>query len=481
MGIGYRDLREWLSRAEEMDDVRAAKTIDLKEGVGRIAEVSASTENGPAILLDEFAGYQKGYRILLNPFGTTRLIGLSFGWPTLEGTRLDLLDYFKKRLEKLTLVPPRYVDEGPVFENVMVGDEVNLSRFPVPKWHPEDGGSYIGTGCLVITKDPDEGWINLGTYRNMLHDSKTVGFYISPGHHGRIHRDKYFSRGQACPVAIVFGSDPLLFTSGMIELPWGTSEYDWVGGWREAPVDVIKGQITGLPIPAHAEIVIEGFSYPDKMREEGPFGEWTGYYASGARDEYYVEVKALYHRNNPILLGMPPQKPPYDADKARQYVKSALLIQQLARHGIPGVSSAWCYGLGGCRLLIVVAIKQRYLGHARQAGHAAYSSPIASYLGRYVVVVDDDIDPSDLNDVMWAVLTRSDPATSIDIITRANSGPLDPRIPPEDRLAGRYCNSRAIIDATRPFEWKDKFPSPVQPGLDWRNESRKRFAFLFGR
>jgi 4-hydroxy-3-polyprenylbenzoate decarboxylase len=464
-----------------MGDVRGAKGIDLKEDVGRIAEVSASTENGPAILLDEFKGYQKGYRILLNPFGTIRLIGWSFGWPTLEGSRLELLEHFKERLGKMTLVPPQYVDKGPVLENVMTGDEVDLSRFPVPQWHPEDGGPYIGTGCLVITRDPDEGWVNLGTYRNMLQDSKTVGFYISPGHHGWIQRQKYFSRGQPCPVAIVLGSDPLLFTSGMIELPWGTSEYDWVGGWRGGPVEVMKGQVTGLPIPAHAEIVIEGFSYPDKLRWEGPFGEWTGYYASGARDEYYVEVKALYHRNNPILLGMPPQKPPYDADKARQYVKSALLIQQLARHGIPGISAAWCYGLGGCRLLMVVAIKQQYLGHARQVGHAAYTSPVANYLGRFVIVVDDDIDPSDLNDVMWAVLTRSDPATSIDFVTRANSGPLDPRISPEDRLAGRYCNSRAIIDATKPFEWKDKFPRSVRPSLEWRQESRKRFGSLFER
>ena len=101
MEIGYKDLREWLARAETMGEVRVEKSIDLKEDVGRIAEVSASTENGPAIILDEFEGYQKGYRILLNPFGTTKLIGWSYGWPAPNGTRLELLDYLKKALQNL--------------------------------------------------------------------------------------------------------------------------------------------------------------------------------------------------------------------------------------------------------------------------------------------------------------------------------------------------------------------------------------------
>jgi len=478
MDIGYKDLREWLSQVEELGELRVAKSIDLKEDVGRIAEVSVSTEAGAAILLDEFEGYEKGYRILLNPFGTTRRVAWTFGFP-LDVDRLKLLEHFKSRLEKIELIPPKYVETGPIFENRMVGKEVDLLRFPVPKWHRDDGGLYIGTGCIVITRDPDEGWVNLGTYRNQLHDEKTVGFYISSGHHGRIHRDKYFSRGEPCPVAVVFGSDPLIFTSGMTELPWGISEYDWVGGWRGEPVEVIKGPITGLPIPANAEIVIEGFSYPGKTKFEGPFGEWTGYYASGARDEPYIEVRALYFRNDPILLGIPPQKPPYDADKGRQYIKSALLVQQLKRQGIPGITDAWCYGLGGCRLFVVVAIKQQYCGHSRQVGHAAYTSTIANYAGRYVVVVDDDIDVTDLNDVMWAILTRSDPATSIDIVHRATSTLLDPRISPEDRASGRFFNSRAIIDATKPFEWRDQFPKPVRPDPEYRKESREKFGHLF--
>ncbi|HOP47629.1 MAG TPA: UbiD family decarboxylase [Desulfobacteraceae bacterium] len=477
MGTEYEDLREWIQKAQSMGEIKTTKAIEL-EDVGRISELSTNFESAPAIILDEFPGYKPGHRILINPYGSTRRMCLSFGFQT-DLDRIELLEGFKKRVTDVPLLPPEVVDTGPILENCLEGNDVDLHRFPVPKWHLGDAGPYIGTGCLVITRDRDEGWVNLAPYRNQLHDKQTVGFYVSRGHHGWAHRDKYFNRGEPCPVAVTFGCDPLLFSAGMTELPWGVCEYDWAGGWREKPIKVVKGPVTGLPIPAHAEIVIEGFSYPGKTKMEGPFGEWTGYYASDRREEPFIEVQAVYFRNDPILLAMPPQKPPYDADKGRQYIKSAQLYNYLTQLGIPGISNAWCYGLGGCRLLVAVAINQQYCGHSRQVGHAAYATPIANYAGRYVVVVDDDIDVTDINDVMWALLTRSDPATSIDIVERATSTPLDPRMSPEDKTAGLFFNSRAIIDATKPFEWKDQFPMVVRPDSEYRRESMKKYGHLF--
>ncbi|HVN23379.1 MAG TPA: UbiD family decarboxylase [Syntrophorhabdales bacterium] len=478
MNVQYNDLREWLARVEEMGELKRVSGVRLEEDVGRIAELSASTDQGPALMLSGFSGYEQGYSILLNPFGTTRMIAFTFGFPE-EKDRLKLLEHFSDRIDKLQLLPPKYVDGGPLLENVATGSKVDLMKFPVPKWHKDDGGPYIGTGCLVITRDPDSGSVNVAPYRSQLHDRKSVGFYSLPGHHGRAHRDKFYGRGEPCPVAMVFGSDPLLFTGGMAELPYGTCEFDWIGGWRGEPLEVIKGPVTGLPIPARAEIAIEGFSYPGRAKYEGPFGEFTGYYASGAQDEPFVDVEAVYHRNDPVLLGMPPMKPPYDADKARQYLQSAILLQQLRRQGIRGISSAWCFGVGGCRFLVVVGIDQQYFGHSRQVGHAAYTTTVANIGGKIVIVVDDDIDVSDLNDVMWAVLTRSDPATSIDIVPRATSWALDPRLSPEDRAARRFFNSRAIIDATKPYEWKDQFPKPVRSDIQYRHETERLFGHLF--
>src|SRR5512143_184824 len=170
----------------------------------------------------------------------------------------QLSEAFTEAFQETKAIPYEFVDDGPILENVQMGDDVNVLSFPSPLWHELDGGRYIGTGSYNITQDPDEGWVNLGTYRVMVQDEKTVGFYISPGKHGRIHRDKYISRQKPMPAAIVVGGDPLLFLMTCSEIAYGTSEYDVAGGLRGKPYQVIKGKITGLPIPANAEIVLEG-------------------------------------------------------------------------------------------------------------------------------------------------------------------------------------------------------------------------------
>src|SRR5690606_12611153 len=137
-----------------------------------------------------------------------------------------------------------------------------------PKWHEHDGCRYIGTGCVVIQKDPDSGWVNLGTYRVAVHDETTAGLYISPGKHGRRIMEKYWAKGEACPVAISVGQEPMLFIVSGLEAPEGVSEYDVVGGLRGEPTQVIESEFTGLPIPATAEIVIEGEVPPGETREE---------------------------------------------------------------------------------------------------------------------------------------------------------------------------------------------------------------------
>jgi 4-hydroxy-3-polyprenylbenzoate decarboxylase len=248
---------------------------------------------------------------------------------------------------------------------------------------------------------------------------------------------------------------------------------------RGSAVEVIKGPVTGLPLPANAEIIIEGFIEPDNMRTEGPFGEWTGYYATGAAQEPVIDVKAIYHRNEPILLGCVPERPPDEICRYRAIVRSALLRENIEKAGVPAVTAAWAHEVGNARLLLAVAINQRYPGHAKQAGHIAAMCHVGAYCGRYVIVVDDDINVSDINEVLWALLTRSDPATSIDIIRNAWSTPLDPRIEPEKRAVGDYTNSRAVIDACRPFHWRDKFPEVNMPSPEDKALALRKFGHLF--
>lgn len=469
----YTDLRDWLRSIDAMGELRHVEGATWQEDIGRITEMLHHTEESPAVLFDAIPGYPKGYRLLVNPLGARRRLAFTLGMD-LQISTMDLIDAWEQRVDKIEPVPVSEVAGGPILENVLEGDAIDLFKFPTPKWHDLDGGRYIGTAVADVTRDPDSGWINFGTYRVMIHDRNHGGLYISPGKHGRLHRDKYFSRGEAMPVLCLVGMDPMLFLASCLEVPLGVSEYEWAGAVKGQPVEIVRGRHTGLPIPAHAEIVIEGFVHPNARLMEGPFGEWTGYYASGSREEPVIDVKAIYHRNDPILMGCPPEKPPYEAHHFRKYLRSGLLRKALKDAGVPGIVGAYCHPVGGCRLLYVVAIKQMYPGHAKQAAALASQVRAGAYLNRMVVVVDEDIDITDLSDVMWAVLTRADPERDYDIIRRCWSGPLDPAIHPDNK----GFNSRVIIDATRPWEWKDRFPIAIGPDPEYKRQTRETWGWL---
>jgi len=473
--VGYSDAREWIDQAKDIGELKVIEGADTNLEVGTMAQIDAKNE-GPALLFDKLKGYGDGFRILTNFMANIKLFNLSFGVP-IENSIQESVEALKVKAgewtEKAKDFPANVVTSGPILENVEEGDKIDLEKFPVPLWHEMDGGRYIGTGVGVVTRDPDTGELNVGTYRVQLHDSQTVGFYISPGKHGRMHRDKYFSRGEPCPVVMIFGFDPLSFALSASEIPSGIFELNYLGAIRGEPVHVIEGQVTGLPIPANAEIAIEGFADLKETRVEGPFGEWTGYYASAAREEPFIKIARLYHRNDPILLGSPPSKGAYSEFAFfRSVWRSALLYSEIERAGIPEVKGVWCPPFGGSRLFIIVSIKQSYPGHATEVAHIASQTRAGAYLGKYVVVVDDDIDPYDVDDVMWALSTRSDPM-EIDIIKRAWSGPLDPRI---RKPTDSYHNSRGIIYAVKPYEWFDEFPSTAVASEELRKEAFSKWA-----
>jgi len=475
--LGYDDLRTWLAEAEKMGEVRVVKGASWQEEIGMAADLVMHSDSAPCLVFDEVPGYRKGFRVLVNFFGGRRK-SMTLGFP-LHFSKLELSEAFLDHyLRELKTIPHQVVESGPILENVLMGDQVDLTIFPTPLWHEHDGGRYIGTGSFNVTRDPEEDWINLGTYRVMIHDKTSAGFYISPGKHGRIHRDKYQARNEPMPTVIVLGGDPMTFLMACSETPYGVCEYDIAGGLRGRPVKVVRGKVTGLPIPANAEIALEGFVDPHQRRKEGPFGEWTGYYGSDVREEPFLDVKAIYHRNDPILLGCPPLRPPDELARYRAVTRSALLRQEMEKAGVPDVKAAWCHEVGTARMLVGVAITQRYAGHSKQAGHVACQCHVGAYAGKYVVVVDDDIDVSNLEELVWAMLTRSDPATSIDFIRGAWSTPLDPRLDPEERAKGNFTNSRAIIDACRPFHWRDKFPLVNQLSPAALKKAREKFGYL---
>jgi 4-hydroxy-3-polyprenylbenzoate decarboxylase len=471
MNASNHDLRAWVREVESISQLQRISGIPWDKDMGGLLEmILERSKHPPALLFQNIPDAREDMQILCSQIDTIERLALAMGTDPKLGVT-EFIQAWRNKIRNFAPVEPEYVSDAPIFEN-RVESNIDLQAFPIPHWHELDGGRYIGTDDLVITRDPEEGWVNAGTYRVMLHGPAAVALYISPGKHGRIHRQKYFDMGKPCPVAMSFGHHPLLFLSGCTDVPAKMSEFAYAGGVLNEPIQLVRGPLTGLPLPAYSEIAIEGEMVPGDDLPEGPFGEWPGYYASDTRPEPVVRVKALYYRNDPILCGEPPLRPAAGQGFHRSIQRSALIWNALEDAGVPDVKGVWLHP-AGYRFFSIIKIKQRYAGHAKQAAIIASQCRPGAYLGRYVVVVDDDIDIYNADDVIWAMSTRSEPE-NIDILRRCWSGPLDPAIPRERK----GFNSRAIIDATRPFEWRDQFPAANAVSDELKAALDKKYASL---
>jgi len=448
----YRDLREFIALVDKLRALRRIEGADPRFEIGAITELAAGMPAAPALLFDAIKGFARGSRIFTNAVTSPQRAALALGIdPALRP--LDALKVWMEMRRTLKPLAPSPVKDAPFLENVLRDDAVDLAQFPVPVWHRGDGGPFMGSGSIVIMRDPDSGWINASIYRVQVHDPRRVTVkFDHAGRHGAIIAKKYWDARKPCPLAVVHGEDPALFIAGFEYLPAGQSEYEFAGAIRGTPVEIYPGPQTGLPLPAHAEIVLEGRLLPmsEATLPEGPFGEFTGYYASEARPAPVMEVTGVLHRSDPILLGSPPMKPP--RFHFGLPLRAATIWQNLDAAGVTDVVGVWQHV---SQLMTVVAIRQCYDGHAKRAALIAAAH---SYMARIVVVVDEDVDCSSINDVMWALATRCEPAQQIDIIRNAWSSALDPRIHPDDKLAGISAHSKLIIEACRPFSWRDRFP-----------------------
>ena len=444
----YEDLREFIDQVDKLGALRRVEGADPLHEVGGITEVAAGTPECPALLFDAVKGFPRGYRIFTNATVSAQRAALALGIdPQLPP--IEALKEWRSRRSALVMHKPVTVKDGLVFQNSQKKD-VDISRFPAPVWHKDDGGPYIGSGSIVVMRDPGSGWVNASIYRVQVHgkDRVTVQF-DHQGRHGAIIAKRCWDQGKPCPVAVVNGPDPSLFIAGFEYLPEGASEYDFAGAIRGRPVEVVAGPLTGLPVPARAEIVFEGFLTKETL-PEGPFGEFTGYYAAEKRPAPVMKVEAVHWRNDPVLLGSPPMKPP--RFHFGLPFRAASMWSQLEAVGVTDVVGAWQHV---AQLMTVIALKQRYAGHAKRAGLIAAAQ---SYMGRLVVVVDEDVDPSNLADVMWAIATRCEPSEQVDIVRSAWSSGLDPRITPEARERGETSHSKMIVDACKPFGWRERYP-----------------------
>ncbi|MBI2370213.1 MAG: UbiD family decarboxylase [Deltaproteobacteria bacterium] len=455
--MAFSDLREWIEQLEAAGELRRIKArVDWNEEIGAIVRrVFDLKERGPALLFEHIKDYEQGRcrRLFTASMGNYARIAMMLGLPRETPVR-EIILTVRSRVQ--TPVPPVVVPRGPIKENVLRGSDVRILDFPVPKWHPKDGGRYVNTFCGIVTRDPEEGWLNVGLYRGMVVGQRTISNALLAGKHWGIIYHKYRVRGEPMPVAVFYGCDPVLPFAACAPHQIRAGEYEIAGGLRGAPVELVRCETSDLLVPAAAEIVFEGVVPPDpeSYREEGPFGEVTGYYAGISTRRPVIEVQCITHRNDPIYQGTLEGGPINEDHRCSSISMSALAWEALERNGIPGVRDVFCPPVGFATS-IRVQINKRYQGHARQVAACLWGlNALTNY--KLVTVVDDDVDIHDPDAMEWALCYHVDPREDIVVFPGCPGSPLDPSTDPEYQDPVKYGGglwNRCLIDATRTWRW----------------------------
>jgi 4-hydroxy-3-polyprenylbenzoate decarboxylase len=446
------DLRDWLKQVEAIGELtHVHEPVERDEEMSAISYLVAKQKPSPAILFDTIKGFEKspiGARSLWNVLGpSVRRIALTLG----ENPDTPTVELIRRTKDKLrSRIPPQEIAaaEASVFENSLIGDKVDLDLLPIARHWPRDGGRYAGTADAVITRDPDTGYLNVGTYRMMVQDRQSTGLYLSPGKDARLHIARAWEQGKPLQVAAAWGIDPLYMLVGSQTFPKNVSEYEYAGGIKGGPVPVVKGKTTDLLIPAHAELVVEGEIRPGGMKGEGPFGEFTGYYGKPEAACPLVNITAMHYRNKPILTNaLMADYPSCEQSGFFSIIRSAKIWDDLDKLGIPGIHGVYSHpAAAGGFGMTVIALEQKYAGHAAQCLALAAQVPGGAYYTKWIIAVDHDVDPTDMDQVIWAMASRCNPIDDIDILRNTWSTPLDPtQNPPEKRPYG----SKALINACK--------------------------------
>lgn len=452
-----RDLRDWIAILEEQGELKRIKAeVDWDKELGAVTRRNTSM-GGPALLFENIKDYQHTpcRKLFTNGLGSRRRLALALGLPIDSDDRTittTMKELFGKRVETIRL------DSGPVKENIITGEDVDLYSLPVPLWNFRDGGRYINTCCGIVTMDPETQLMNIGMYRGMLGRKNTIPGLLSATQHWGVHLEKYKKQGEEMPVAVVYGWDPiLLIVSSAPLIHPGCSEYEIAGALRKHPVELVKCETSDLWVPASAEIVIEGriSTDPQTFEMEGPFAEYLGYYGGMAKPKPVIRVECITHRNDPIFRGACEGGDPAGGLSEpyhwSTHNKCATIWSYLESLDIGEILAVWSSTLARATILRV-QIKKTYRGEAKQIAHAIWGSHLALYSGKIIIVVDEDIDAFDSDAVDWAMAYRVNAERGdVHIAHGCIGSMLDPSVPLDERNVEKYGQgkwSRILIDAT---------------------------------
>ncbi len=460
-----RDFQTFLKQLEAAGELRRVPVeVDPHLEMGAIADrVSKQPGGGPALLFERAKG--SSLPVAMNAYGSLRRMEIALGVDRnprgldavadrIEGLIQEALPKpGMSLLEKLGKLPllaevgawmPRTVRRGICQEVVKTGDQVKLSELPVLTTWPEDGGLFITFGMSHVRYK--DGRRNMGLYRLQVYDDRTLGFHTQLHHDGARARHGY-KDGERMPAAVAFGGDPALLYAATAPLPPFLSEVMFTGFLRGEGVDMVKCVSHDLEVPADSELVIEGWVDPAELRREGPFGDHTGYY-SLADDYPVLHVEAVTHRKGPVypatIVGRPPQEDAYLG------LATERIFLPLLRMILPEIRDMHLPAAGAFHNLVIVSMRKEYPGHPQKVMSAIWGTGQIMFT-KCVVVVDEDIDPHDLNEVLFRITSNVDPRRDM-LFT---DGPLDVLDHSSDRFA---FGSKVGIDATRKNKPFDGFP-----------------------
>jgi len=458
--MAFRDLREYISRLEEEGEIqRIKKEVDWNLEIGAIIRRGLDLK-APAPLFENIVGSPKGYCLFASPNAASGRPGRTLARPAIalglppDIAPSDIVEEYT-RIMKRDPVKPVVVSDAPCQEEVYIGEDIDLLKFPTPVFHEGDGGRYIGTWHTCISKDPDTGKVNWGMYRTMIHDKKSIViFWHTPQQHMYVHYQKYKDRKQSMPFALAIGTEPVtpFFSGGRI--PLGVEEPDVIGGVRGEPLELVKCKTVDLEVPATSEIVIEGEVSLNETAPEGPFAEVLGYISPVSRGERPLShVTALTHRHAPILICTCPGPPPADAYSKPAIEVSANILNYLRSQGLP-VKMAYAPLETGMRV-IFVSSKVPFPNYAKHLAVILYGIWAGKDRPPYLAVFNEDIDVTNFGQAMWALSTRCNPAKDIHIIKDLPGNVLYPFLSREERKThtGGACT---LFDCTWPLDWPEE-------------------------
>ena len=464
MRILYNSLRDFLARLEGEGEL-----IKIKEKVSPILEITEiidrfckSHNGGKAILFENVDGSDPqlnnsgtGVPVLINAFGSKKRMAMALGVDNIEEIVRDIQELielkppqnliekikFLPRLFEISHYPPKLISgKAPCHEVVLTDDEIDLFKFPILKCWPLDGGRFI-TLPAVFTKSLKSGKRNVGMYRMQVYDKKTTGMHWHIHKDGASHYDEYKKAGKKMELAVVIGTDPVVTYSATAPLPYGVDELLFAGMIRKKGIELVKCKTINMEVPATAEIVLEGYVEPDELKEEGPFGDHTGYYS--LKGDYPVfHITAITHRKNPIyfttIVGKPPMEDCY-MGKATERIFLPML--KALNPEIVDIDLPWEGVFHNC---VIVSMKKRYPMHARKLMTSLWGSGQMSF-SKMLLTVDEAIDVHNYKEVVLNLLNNLDIERDIYI----SEGTLDVL----DHSAPNYIyGSKVGIDATERIE-----------------------------